>query len=119
MGRSFLDLGIAGSRSGPQRQVKPAPICSIEKLAPVTMVLPLVRLPELVTSMLAKGLNHSLRPARMSYPAPSWSAAALAVSGSSSWLLGAGVVVHQADTALEEPASCPAGDATRARRRRA
>jgi hypothetical protein len=48
------------------RQVSPAPSCSKEKLASVTMVFPLVRFPLVETIRLANGVNHSRREARTS-----------------------------------------------------
>ena len=48
------------------RQVTPAPTCSIEKLASVTSVVPLVRLPELVTIRFANDEIHTFGPARKS-----------------------------------------------------
>ena len=57
---------VAVQPTAPQRQVIPAPICMSEKLASVTMVLPLVRLPLVETIMLTYGVNQSLEPARKS-----------------------------------------------------
>ena len=43
----------------PYRHFTPTPNCSREKLAPVTMVFPLVRLPLVETTRLANGVTHS------------------------------------------------------------